>query len=181
MCVCVCGEERARACGWVTCACACAGVGCGWVRIAATHLRAPWPSDARPSSPWRGEPHVTGCGAHKAELCDQQRQRRVHLKTRISATLEFDIKLTRPELPIATCQRMDVRVCRQLLHTKSSTPQQQSHTWPREHAHDTNSREHIALDNECPGVKKALPGSLGTTTTALQCGLQQKAWTHGTA
>ena len=52
VCVCVCGEERARACGWVTCACACAGV--RWVRIAATHLRAPRPSDARPSSPWGG-------------------------------------------------------------------------------------------------------------------------------
>ena len=60
VCVCVCGEERAHARGWVTRACACSGA--GWVRIAATQLRAPRPSNARPSSPWRGEPHVTGSG-----------------------------------------------------------------------------------------------------------------------
>jgi hypothetical protein len=39
VCVCVCREERARARGCVMRACACAGA--GWVRIAATHLRAP--------------------------------------------------------------------------------------------------------------------------------------------
>ena len=38
-------------------------------------------------------------GAHTAELCDQQRQRRVHLKTRISATLDFPTESTRPGLP----------------------------------------------------------------------------------
>ena len=56
--------QRARARGWAKGACACAGG--GWVRIAATHLWAPRPSDARPSSPWRGESHVTGGvgGAH---------------------------------------------------------------------------------------------------------------------
>ena len=81
LCACVCGEERTHARGWVTCACACAGV--GWVRIAATHLRAPQPSDARPSSPWRGEPHVTGSRWHTAELFDQKRQRRVHFVRRL--------------------------------------------------------------------------------------------------
>ena len=56
----VCGAEGA--CEWVAVKSACTCADMGWVRIVATCLWLPRPSEARLSSRWRGESHITGIG-----------------------------------------------------------------------------------------------------------------------
>ena len=112
------------------------------------------------------------------------RARQAHLKTQISATLEFEIELARLVLLRFTCQQMckaDISHPR----ARASTP---THEGSRDalrgnHARDRTSKPTSApaavaktLDAEvnAPEGLEARPGSLSTSTTALPCHLGRR-------
>ena len=89
-----CVVRRGRARGWVTCACACASV--GWVRIAATHLRAPPPAQRRAIllAMARRTARHWQCGAHTTNRAMRSAAAAaVHLKPGFRPLLIFRLNL----------------------------------------------------------------------------------------
>ena len=78
---------------WVTCACV-------WMGSNRGDSPAAPPGPATRDPPRQREENRTSLARGRtAELRDQQRRRRVHLKIRISATFDFPIGSARPGLP----------------------------------------------------------------------------------